>query len=394
MQRIYLDHAATTPLDTAVFEAMRPYLIEHFGNASSVHALGRKARFAIEESRERVAARLGAEPGEIVFTSGGTEADNLALHGVMRGTSGHLITSAAEHEAVLRPAEAWHDAGHPVTILRPQPHGAVRVDQVEAAMTGETVLVSLMHANNELGTLTPIRQVADVCRARGVLVHCDAVQTAGMLPLSVEALGVDLLTISGHKIYGPKGIGALYVRGGVDLDPLLLGGSQERSRRGGTENVAAIVGLATALDRAVETADVRRERLATLRDRLHRHLREALGDTFVLNTPLSLEGVATAPHILNISFPPIDGQPLDGEMLLLNLDMEGILVSAGSACTSGALEPSHVLTAIGREPAAASATLRFSLGKDTTEEEIDTTVERLARVLRRMRSRTGAPTPA
>lgn len=387
MRSVYLDHAATTPLDPLVLEAMLPFLKEHFGNASSVHALGRRARFAVEESRERVAAHLGAEPGEIVFTSGGTEADNLALRGVLHrmlgGRRRGLVTSAAEHEAVLRPAEALAEEGFPVTILTPRPYGAVAPEQVEEAITDETGLVSLMHANNETGTLTDVRAVAEVCRAQDVLFHTDAVQTAGLFPLDVRALGADLLSLSGHKIYGPKGVGVLYVRGGVDLAPSVLGGSQERRRRGGTENVAAIVGLAEALDRAAGAPAEHRAHLERLRDRLARHLEEALGDAFVMNTPL--EAGAAAPHVVNIAFPPHDGRPLDGEMLLLNLDLEGIHASAGSACTSGALTPSHVLLALGRDRPTASAALRFSLGKDTTEADVDYAVDELATVIGRMR---------
>ncbi len=388
MRRVYLDHAATTPLDPAVLEAMLPHLREHYGNPSSVHALGRRARFAVEESREHVAAALGAEPGEVVFTSGGTEANNAALCAVMRqaGAGAHLVTSAAEHEAVLQPAEALAAEGYGVTVLQPQRHGAVTPAQVEAALTERTALVSLMHANNELGTLTPIREVAALCRARGVLLHCDAVQTAGLLALDVHDLGADLVSLSGHKIYGPKGVGVLYVRGGVELAPHVRGGAQERGRRGGTENVAAIAGLAAALARAVEAAGERAARIAALRDRLVRHVREGLpAGRFVLNTPVEAQPVA--PHVVSLTFPPQEGQPLDGEMLLLGLDMEGVCASAGSACTSGALEPSHVLRAIGLERETAPAAVRFSLGKDTTEEDIDYAVDALATVLERQRRR-------
>ena len=387
--QIYLDHAATTPLDPAVFDAMEPYLREHFGNASSVHRLGRTVRYAVEESRERVAAQLGAEPGEIVFTSGGTEANNTAIKGTLhalrreRGTRGALITSSMEHEAVLQPAEALQTGGWPVKILDPGPHGAIAPTQVANAITDDTALVSLMHANNETGVMNPIPEIAEVCRARGVLLHCDAVQTAGLFNLDVDELGVDLLSMSGHKFYGPKGVGVLYVRGGVDLDPLVRGGSQERDRRGGTENVAAMVGLAEAATRARDAADARRARLKTLQRRMVTQLRERLGDTFALNTPL--DDAPVAPHIVNVAFPPENGSPVDGEMLLLNLDMKGVMASAGSACTSGALAPSHVLTALGLPRETASAAVRFSMGARTTEDDVDYAVETLTAILQRMR---------
>jgi len=384
MRRVYLDHAATTPLDPQVFEAMVPYWKEHFGNASSVHALGRKARFAVEESRERMAALLGAEPSEIIFTSGGTESDNAALKGMLAGSRTHLITSAAEHEAIVNPAEQMHAAGRPVTLLTPEPTGAVAPEQVEAAMTAETGLVSLMHANNEVGTLTPLSAIAEVCRAHSVPLHTDAVQTAGLFALKVDELGVDLLSLSAHKFYGPKGIGALYVRSGLDFTPLVEGGAQERRRRGGTENVAAIVGMVTALEQAVNEAEARTGHLQYLKQRLVTSLRAALEDSFVFNTPIETDA-RVAPHIVNISFPPQEGEPLDGEMLLLNLDMEGVLASAGSACTSGALEPSHVLLALGRDRATAAAAVRFSLGKVNTEDDVVFAVEKLTRIVRRMR---------
>jgi len=388
MRRTYLDHAATTPLAPEVLEAMRPYLTEHYGNASSVHQLGRRARVALEEAREQVAARLGAEPSEIVFTSGGTEADNLALKGVLAaastdGAPAGLVTGAAEHEAVLRPAERLREAGHPVRILAPGPHGAVAPGQVEGAIDEHTALVSLMHTNNETGVQTDLSAIASVCADNDVLLHADAVQAAGLYALDVDRLGVDLLSISGHKFYGPKGVGALFVRAGVDLGPLVEGGSQERDRRGGTENVPAVVGLAEALDRAVEGAEARREHLRTLQRRLVDGLDDAVPGPYVLNTPLDRAPVA--PHVVNVAFPPVDDQPLDGEMLILNLDMKGVLVSAGSACTSGALEPSHVLSALGLKRQTASAAVRFSLGQSTTEEDVDYALETLRSTLERMR---------
>lgn len=389
MERVYLDHAATTPLDPEVLEVMKPYLLEEYGNASSVHQLGRQARVAMEEARGRVAECIGAEPSEIVFTSGGTEADNLALKGTLRDASSPehpagLITSAAEHEGVLRPAERLAEQGHPVGILTPEAHGAVTPAQVDAAVDDRTALVSLMHTNNEIGVQTDIPAVAEVCRRHDVLLHCDAVQAAGLEELDVEALGVDLLSLSGHKFYGPKGIGVLYVRNGVDLGPLVEGGSQERDRRGGTENVPAAIGLAEALERAATDAEARAERLSRLQRQLIDGLDDAVPGAYVLNTPV--EDAAVAPHVVNVAFPPTpDGTPLDGEMLILNLDMDGVLVSAGSACTSGALEPSHVLTAIGLDRETASAAVRFSLGAGTTEEEIDYALDTLHTTLARMR---------
>ena len=387
MKTVYLDHAATTPLAPEVLDEMKPYLTEHYGNASSVHQLGRQARVTVEEARERVAACLGAEPSEIVFTSGGTEADNLAVKGVLSGASddgepAELITSAAEHEAVLRPAERLKENGHPVQILTPEVHGAVTPEQVDAAISDRTVLVSLMHANNETGVRTDVAAVAEVCDAHDVLLHCDAVQTAGLFEIDVDDLGVDLLSVSGHKFRGPKGVGALFVRGGVELGPLVEGGSQERDRRGGTENVPAVVGLAEALERAVDAAADRRERLSRLQRRLVEGLDEAVPGEYVLNTPV--EEAPVAPHVVNVAFPPDGGDPIDGEMLILNLDMEGVLVSAGSACTSGALEPSHVLTALGLEQETASAAVRFSMGTKTTAEDIEYALDKLHETLGRM----------
>ncbi len=389
MTSTYLDHAATTPLDPAVLEAMLPFLREHFGNASSVHGPGRRARVAVEEARERVAGVLGCEPAEVLFTSGGTEADNAALRGVLtspdrRGPG--LVTSAAEHEAVLEPARRLGWAGHPVAILPPQPHGAVTAEQVRDAITSETGLVSVMLVNNEVGTISPIAEVAAVCRDAGVPLHTDAVQAAGLLPLDVDALGVDLLTLSAHKVYGPKGVGAQFVRAGTPFEPLVVGGAQERRRRGGTENVAGVVGMAVALERAQQNAEAERARLAELQRRLVERLRERLGGGIRFNTPLGSEGPPAAPHILNVSFPPEDGRPLDGEMLLLGLDVAGVYASSGSACTSGAIEPSHVLRAMGVPRETAQATVRLSMGRGTTADAVDAAAERLAEVVDRCRA--------
>jgi cysteine desulfurase len=387
MDRVYLDHAATTPLDPEVLSAMEPYMTEHYGNASSVHQLGREARVAVEESRERVAACIGAEPSEIVFTSGGTESDNLALKGVLQAEStadrpAGLVTSASEHKAVLEPARRLAEQGHPVTILDPDHHGAVSLEQVQAAIDDHTALVSLMHVNNETGVMTDISAISNICRDNDVLLHCDAVQSVGLHAPDVDDLGVDLMSISGHKFYGPKGIGVLHVRGGVDLGPLVEGGSQERERRGGTENVPGAVGLAEALERAVEDAEERTERLAHLQQRLIDGLDDAVPGSYVLNTPVG--DAPVSPHVVNVSFLPECNTPIDGEMLILNLDMEGVLVSAGSACTSGALEPSHVLQTLGLDRPTASAAVRFSLGTHTTDEEIDFALDKLHTILQRM----------
>jgi cysteine desulfurase len=383
MKRVYLDHAATTPLAPEVLEAMKPHLTEQYGNASSVHQLGRQARVTLEEARERMADCLGAASSEIVFTSGGTEADNLALKGVLgqAGDEAGLITSAAEHEAVLRPAERLRKQGHPVTILSPEDGGAVLPAQVEAVLDEQTALVSLMHTNNEVGARTDVASIAEVCHDHDVLLHCDAVQAAGLYDLDVDALGVDLLSMSAHKFHGPKGVGALYVRSGVDLAPLVEGGSQERERRGGTENVPAVVGMAEALERAVSTAEERREHLSDLQRRLVQGLDAATPCPYVLNTPVD-DGAA--PHVVNVAFPPVDGEPVDGEMLILNLDMQGVLVSAGSACTSGALEPSHVLSALGLDRETASAAVRFSMGGETTTDDVDYALDQLRTTLERM----------
>ncbi|MFW5972837.1 MAG: cysteine desulfurase family protein [Bacteroidota bacterium] len=384
MTAIYLDHAATTPVDPRVKEAMLPYFDLEYGNPSSVHRLGRKARFVIEECRERVAALIGAEPSEVIFTSGGTESDNLAVRGgLMASGRPHGVTSAAEHEAVLRPFQRLGRRGEPVTVLRPAGNGSVSVRQLEEVLQPETGLVSFMHANNEVGTLSPIAEMVELCRRNGTLMHTDAVQTAGLMPLDVGELGVDLMSASAHKFYGPKGAGLLFIRSGVDLHPLIEGGAQERRRRGGTENVPAIAGLTEALTLARQEGDEWYARILSLRRRLLNGLAAMIPGEYRLNTPQSED--QTVPGIVNLSFPPSDGHRLDGEMLLLNLDMEGVLVSAGSACTSGAVEPSHVLRAMAVPDDTAAASVRFSLGKGTTDEEIDRAIDVLTKTLRRMK---------
>jgi len=390
----YLDHAATTPLREEVLEAMLPFLRDQFGNASSAHGPGRRARVAVEQARRDVAAVLNCEPGEVVFTSGGTEADNAAVQGVLTGAALRqterlgLVTSAAEHDAIRQPAHRLHAQGHPITILAPSPTGAVAVGDIEAALDEKTGLVSVMFVNNEVGAVAPIAEIAEVAHVAGALVHTDAVQAASAFPLDVHALGVDLLSLSGHKINGPKGTGALFVRAGTPFDALVCGGSQERGRRGGTENVASIVGLARALTLAAEEREAHAGRMRALQLELATALREAFGDAIRFNTPL--EGFAeiaapTAPHILNVSFHPGTSGPLDGEMLLAGLDLADVQVSAGSACSSGALEPSPVLKAMGVDHDTASATIRFSLGRKTTADELAEALNALVPLVERMR---------
>ncbi len=396
---LYLDHAATTPLHPDVLAAMLPHLGGTggdgaggglTGNASSVHRLGRQARGAVEEARRRVADVLGVEAAAVVFTSGGTEADNLALRGTV-GRGRALVTGAAEHEAVLRTAAALEGDGRRVVRLDPEPStGAVTADALAAALdaTPEVALVSLMAVNNETGATTDLAAIAAVCRARGVPLHTDAVQAAGLLPLRPICEAADLVTLSGHKMNGPVGVGVLVAPGHVRLAATQTGGMQERGRRAGTENVAAIAGFAAALDRAAAGQAARAERLTVLRDRLAARLISDFGDAVHLTTPLA----TAAPHIVHVAFPPGPTGPIDGEMLILGLDLDGICASAGSACTSGALSPSHVLTALGLDRATASAAVRFSLGESTTDADVDAAAAALVRVARRLGVLVATPT--
>jgi len=384
MRRIYLDHTATTPLDPRVFETMLPYFSETFGNASSIHSYGQQAKIALEKARETIAHAIGAESGEIFFTSGGTESDNFAIKGVAfaGGKKGknHIVTSSAEHHAVLEPCESLRDDGYDVTVLPVDGNGLTSAEQVKASVTEATCLVSIMHANNEVGSISRIREIAAAAHERGALVHTDAVQSAGRIPVNVTDLDVDLMTLSSHKMYGPKGIGAIYVRRGTDIEPLLQGGGQERGKRPGTENVPLAVGFAKAIALAVAEMPEESRRLAALRDCLRKRITEFFPQVLMNGHPTE-----RLPHILNISFDSRKTS-LEGEMLLMNMDLRGIAVTSGSACTSGSMQPSHVLLAMGRDARTAKATIRFAFGKSNTEEDVEYVIDSLREILRQMTS--------
>ncbi len=377
MDRIYLDHNATTPLDRRVFEAMRPWLEGDFGNASSLHWFGQRARAAVEDARAHVAALVGAAPAEIVFTSGGTEADNLALRGVAAAAGPRrrkILVSAVEHPAVLNTAKALLALGFTTEVVRVTPEGRLDLDDLRERLDEEAALVSVMLANNETGVLQPVAEAAALARAKGALMHCDAVQAAGKVGVDVGALGCDLLSLSAHKIYGPQGVGALYVRRGTPMQALLRGGSQERNRRAGTENVAGAVGLGRATELARAELDHEPARLAALRDRLEPRLL-AIPDARVNG------GGARLPNTTNVSFGTVDAVPL-----LMALDLAGVAVSTGAACAAGAAEPSHVLLAMGMAPDHVQASLRFSLGRGTTEEGVDRAALAVGQAVERLQS--------
>jgi cysteine desulfurase len=378
--RIYLDHNATTPLHPQVLEAMVPYLRENYGNASSIHAEGRAARTAIDRARTQVAKLLGANDNEIYFTSGGTESNNLAIRGVVEladREKGRLVTSSVEHHAVLRPMQRLSEQGFELSILPVDKYGSVNPEDLQGNLAaGNTLLVSVIAANNEVGTLQPVEKLGNICRQAGVIFHVDAVQAAGKIKIDLRCLPVELLSISGHKIYGPKGIGALYVRRGVKLQPQLFGGSHERSFRAGTENVAGIVGLGEACELAGAESVQHNRQIRLLRDSLWKGLQKKLDGVHLNGHPEN-----RLVNTLNVSF-----EGVEGEALLLNLDLKGIACSSGSACASGSLEPSHVLTAMGVPPELAQAAVRFSLGRDNTAEQIEQAVEVVARVVSHLRS--------
>ncbi len=381
MERLYFDHNATTPVLPEVLEAMTPFYTGTYGNPSSIHYFGQQARAGMEQARAEVARLLNCRPNEVIFTSGGTEADNMAVIGAVRAAvpraegPKHVITTAIEHHAVLNACEALEKEGVEVTYLPAGREGVVRVEEVRAALRPRTVLITVMYANNEIGTIQPIAEIAALAREQGVAMHTDAVQAAGKIPLDVRALGVDLLSISGHKIYAPKGVGALYIRRNTRLAPLSFGGHHERDRRAGTENVAGIVGLGRACRMARETMADESARLASLRDRLEHGILDQIEDAGINGDPAH-----RVPNTTNVHFDYVEG-----EALVIALDLKGVGCSTGAACSSGAIEPSHVLTAIGLRADQARASLRFSLGKQNTAEQVDRVLEILPAVVANLR---------
>lgn len=378
MKRVYLDNSATTRVADEVLEVMLPYFNAEFGNASSIHSHGQKARAAVEEARQKVAEFLGADPREIVFTSGGTESDNTAIRGVAeyhKANGNHIVTSQIEHHAVINTCKALEKDGFLVTYLPVDEHGLVDPDAVRQAITPRTILISIMHANNELGVVQPIREIAEIAKEHNVLVHTDAVQSVGKTKVNVRELGVDLLAMSGHKIHAPKGVGILYIKKGTKMRPLLYGGSHERNRRAGTENVPGIVGLGKACELAVANLDDMTTRVRALRDKLENTVLSS-----IKHTKLNGDKQRRVPNICSLSFAYVEG-----EGLIISLDLKGISASTGSACSSGALEPSHVLTALKLPPELVQGSVRFSLSRFTTEEEIDYTLATLPVVVDRLR---------
>lgn len=378
MRQVYLDNNATTLVDPAVFEAMKPFYLEDYGNASSIHALGQKARAAVEDARSQVADLIGAETGAIVFTSGGTESDNTALRGVamaLRSKGSHIITTTIEHSAILHTCRQLEQEGFRVTYLPVDRLGLLSLDRLREAIDEDTILISVMHANNEIGIIEPLKKMAVLARERGVVFHTDAVQTVGKIALDVGDLGVDLLSLSAHKFHGPKGVGALYVRGDVAMFPLLHGGSHERSRRAGTLNVPGIVGLGKTCELAKASLEDFGTRVRGLRDKLEKGIIEGIPDAFVNGSTTE-----RVPHLSNISF-----RLIEGEALLIALDFQGVAVSTGSACSSGTVEPSHVLTALGGDRSRQKSAIRFSLGRVNNDEDIDYVLGILPKMVEKMR---------
>lgn len=379
MRKVYLDNAATTALSPKVLEKMMPYLTDIYGNASSPHSFGQTARIGVEHAREQVARAINADPSEIVFTGCGTESDNTVLFGVAERYAkkgDHIITTNVEHHAILHSCAALEKKGIKVTYLPVDKDGLVTPEQVRDAITDKTILVSVMFANNEVGTIMPIPEIAAVCHEKGVLFHTDAVQAAGHIPIDVKAMGIDMLSISGHKFHGPKGVGVLYERKGIRLPSYIIGGEQEKGRRAGTENVAGIVGLGEALELAVTNMSETSARMTRMRDRLIEGIEATIPE-------VKLNGHRTKrlPNNVNFSI-----KYIEGESILLMLDMAGIAASSGSACTSGSLDPSHVLLALGLTHEVAHGSVRMTLGDDTTDEDIDYVLEKLPKVAHRLRA--------
>jgi cysteine desulfurase len=379
MKRIYLDHAATTPVRPEVMEAMLPHFTESFGNPSSIYSFGIEAREALQEARDSISQLIGARSEEIIFTSGGTEADNHSLKGVahaLRDKGDHIITSAIEHHAVLETCLFLEKVGFTVTYVPVDSQGRIDPEDIRKAITDRTILISVMHANNEIGTIQPIRDIGEIARGRGIYLHTDAVQTAGHIPIDVADLEVDLLSMSAHKLYGPKGVGALFVRKGTKIASFMHGGGQERNRRASTENVPGIVGFGKAAALAREELEPEADRLTDLRDKLIAGLAERIDDNQLNGHPTD-----RLPNNANFSV-----RYVEGEAMLLNLDLEGICASTGSACSSGSLEPSHVLLALGLSHEEAHGSLRFTLGRENTEADIDRVLEVLPPVVSKLRA--------
>ncbi|MBP2634153.1 MAG: iscS 1 [Firmicutes bacterium] len=379
MKRIYFDHSATTPVDREVAELMLEYMTNKYGNPSSVHSFGRETRKAVEEAREKVAALINADPREIFFTSGGTEGDNLALKGVAyanRKKGNHIITTAIEHHAILHTCEYLEKQGFTVTYLPVDENAMIRLEDLKNAITDKTILISIMFANNEVGTIQPIKEIGQLAREKGIYFHTDAVQAVGNYPIDVKELNIDLLTMSGHKFHASKGIGALYIRRGVKIEEIQHGGAHERNLRAGTENVPGIVGLGKAAEIAGRNMEKKISYVQSLRDKVITAIMEKVPHVKLNGHPQS-----RMPGNVNFSFLYIEG-----ESLLLNLDMKGIAASSGSACTSGSLDPSHVLLAMGLTHEVAHGSLRVTLGRDNTEEEVDYFLEIVPEIVERLRS--------
>lgn len=379
MRKVYLDNAATTALSPRVLEAMLPYFTQHYGNPSSVHAFGREAKQGLDKARDQVAKALHCEPSEVIFTGCGTESDNTVLLGVAQryGDKGkHIITTNVEHHAILHTCEYLEKQGYSVTYLPVDQDGLVTAEQVAAAIRPDTILVSIMFANNEVGTIMPIQEIGAVCKEKGVLFHTDAVQAVGHIPVDVQAMHIDMLSLSAHKFHGPKGVGALYCRKGIRLPSYIMGGAQERGRRAGTENVAGIVGLGAAIQLATEQLEENRAKMTALRDRLMTGIQARISE-------VKLNGHPTNRLSNNVNF---SFKYIEGESILLMLDMNGIAASSGSACTSGSLDPSHVLLALGLPHEIAHGSVRLTLGDETTEEDIDYTIDVLEKTVARLRA--------
>jgi cysteine desulfurase len=379
MRRVYLDHNATTPVHPEVLKAMLPYYKDKFGNASSIHDFGREVKVALEDSREKVAKLIHASPNEIYFTSGGTESDNLAIKGTAfanRKKGKHIITSKIEHHAILESCKFLEKEGFEVKYLPVDKYGFIDPDDLKKAIRKDTILVSLMYANNEVGTKEPLEELCKITKENGVYFHTDAVQAMGKIPVDVQKLNVDMLSISAHKIYGPKGVGAIYIRKGTRITPWSHGGSHERSRRAGTENVPGIVGLAKAVEVAHKDMEEQSRYLRNLSEAFYKKLTQAIPNVF-LNGDLERR----IPNTLNLSF-----KAVEGESIILSLDLKGVAVSTGSACASGALEPSHVLYAMGIAPEIAQAAIRFSFGRENTMEDVEYVVELLPEIVSRLRA--------